>query len=490
MGRQVGILVDRRGQVEHVFVGDASRVFLPDFGRLRAGKGRFRGLRLIHTVRKDVSLSRDDITDLTLLRLDLVAVLSRKDQHAPVRVALAHLLPAGTPEQVRTIGPVDLPELDVNFIQTIESLEEEFSRRVDSRLEAEQKPGCLLIHVSDLPQTAAEGRIEEMRDLARTAGLLVLDTLRQRRERPDPKYVVGRGKIQEVVLRAMQVGAETLLFDPDLRPSQCRAISALTDLKVLDRTMLILDIFAQRAKSRAGKIQVELAQLKYALPRLVEKNTMMSRLTGGIGGRGPGETKLEVNRRRARKRIRDLEKKIDGLSRQRALRRKRRQQHNVPVVALVGYTNAGKSTLLNTLTHSDVLTENRLFATLDPTSRRLRFPRDRSIILTDTVGFIEALPKDLIKAFRATLEELYDADLIVHVVDAADARFAGKKEAVERLLAAMDLAETPRLTVYNKADLLDGSNLAELHRTRDHLLISALDPQATQPLLSEIEAVL
>jgi GTP-binding protein HflX len=487
MGRQVGLFVDRRGQVENVFVGDASKIYLPDFGRLRAGRGRFRGLRLIHTHLKGEPLSRDDITDLTLLRLDMVVAVSRADEQGPVKVSLAHLMPDGTDEKVRKMGPMSLHRLELSFLDTINALEQEFAKTADERLEAGKKPGAVLVHVSNLPTRQAEGRIQEMQDLADTAGLVVLDVIRQRRRRPDPKYVVGRGKIQDTVLRAMQVGADNLLFDPDLRPSQARAITEMTDLKVLDRTMLILDIFAQRAKSRAGKVQVELAQLKYALPRLVAKNTMMSRLTGGIGGRGPGETKLEINRRRARQRIRELEKKIDQISRQRTLRRKRRNQHGVPVVALVGYTNAGKSTLLNTLTNSQVLTENRLFATLDPSSRRLRFPKDREIVLTDTVGFIHELPNDLMRAFRATLEELYDADLIVHIVDAADERFAEKQEDVERILAQMELAEVDRVTVYNKADKLDGSDLSRVHEKRRHLLVSALDPDSTRPLLEEVE---
>ncbi len=487
MGRQIGLFIDRKGQVENVFVGDADRIYLPDFGRVRAGKGRFRGLRLVHTHLSGEPVNEDDLTDLTLLRLDMVAAVSLEAEDQPVQISLAYLLPEGSTSEFQRLGPVPLDKLDLDFGETISSLEEEFARTRDEQYSAEKLPWAILVHASNLPAVEAESRIKEMRDLARTAGLAIVDVVRQRRKSPDPKYAVGKGKLEEILLRAMQKGVDTLIFEPDLRASQARAITDMTDLKVLDRTMLILDIFAQRAVTKAGKVQVELAQLKYALPRLVAKNTMMSRLTGGIGGRGPGETKLEINRRRARKRIQDLEKDIEKISQQRTLRRKRRNNKNLPVVALVGYTNAGKSTLLNTLTKSSVLTENSLFATLDPTSRRLRFPQDRQIIITDTVGFLHELPEELVKAFKATLEELYDAHLIVHVVDAADPRFEEKQEAVEQILEHMNLAQTPRITAYNKFDKIGESVRKEQFRRNADMLISALDAETTRPLLAQIE---
>jgi GTP-binding protein HflX len=264
-------------------------------------------------------------------------------------------------------------------------------------------------------------------------------------------------------------------------------------LTVLDRTQLILDIFAQRARSRDAKLQVELAQLRYRLPRLHEKNTMMSRLTGGIGGRGPGETKLEENRRRARERIHRLEKEIDRFSEQRAGRRAERVRRGLPIVAIVGYTNAGKSTLLNTLTRSDVLAEDRLFATLDPTTRRLRLPREREIIIADTVGFIRDLPRDLARAFRATLEELDEADLLLHVVDAADPANEQQVAAVEAILSDLGLAETRRILAMNKVDLLPEDERARLARPGNEppmIPISARDAATTGPLLEAVEAAL
>jgi GTP-binding protein HflX len=495
--RQVGILVGRRGEIEHVFVGDASRINLPEIGRIRAGRGRFRGLRLVHTHLRNEPLTRDDLVDLALLRLDLVAAIGMLPDGRPADLHVAHLLPpveGQPPWRVLPSQPFHRSELDAGAL--IAALEEEFERVAPAAVATDARDRALLV-VVDVRRARkavpprpegddAAGRVAELRELCRTAGVRVMGVLEQRRPDADPKYLVGRGKLEEILIRAMQVDANVLIFDPDLSPVQAHAIADFTDLRVIDRTMLILDIFAQRAKSRDGKLQVELAQLRYRLPRLHEKNTMMSRLTGGIGGRGPGETKLEENRRRARERIHRLEKEIDRFSEQRAGRRAERVRRGLPVVAIVGYTNAGKSTLLNTLTKSDVLAEDRLFATLDPTTRRLRFPRDREIIIADTVGFIRDLPSDLAKAFRATLEELDQADLLLHVVDAADPNHEQQMAAVENILGDLGLAETPRLLVLNKVDLLEVPPL----RTRSTIPVSARDPETLAPLMVAIEDAL
>ena len=502
----MGILVDRRGEIEHVFVGDASRINLPEIGRLRAGRGRFRGLRLVHTHLRNEPLTRDDLVDLALLRLDLVAAIGLQPDGRPADLHVAHLLPpieGQPPWRVLPSEPFHRSQIDAATL--IEALQEEFDRVAPAAVATDTRDRALLVVVDvrrnrrpgapvggDATSDAA-ARVAELRELCRTANVRVVGVMEQRRHESDPKYLVGRGKLEEVLIRAMQLDANALIFDPDLTPVQAHAIADFTDLKVIDRTMLILDIFAQRAKSRDGKLQVELAQLRYRLPRLHEKNTMMSRLTGGIGGRGPGETKLEENRRRARERIHRLEKEIDRFGEQRAGRRAERVRRGLPIVAIVGYTNAGKSTLLNALTGSEVLAEDKLFATLDPTTRRLRFPREREIILADTVGFIRDLPRDLAKAFRATLEELDEADLLLHVVDAGDPAREQQIAAVETILADLGLGETPRLLAMNKIDLVPEEERAQLPRgTRDFpaVPISAQDRTTLAPLLEAMESAL
>jgi len=288
-----------------------------------------------------------------------------------------------------------------------------------------------------------------------------------------------------------------LLFDRELTAAQVRSLSEATDLKILDRSQLILDIFAQRAQSKEGKIQVELAQLKYLLPRLIAgQDSAFSRLAGGIGGRGPGETKLETDRRRVRDRINRLEKEIESQRLRRQERRKSRQRHHLPVVSIVGYTNAGKSTLLNTLTNSKVGAEQRMFATLDPTSRRLRLPREQEVIINDTVGFIRDLPPDLLSAFRATLEEITDSTLLIHLVDAENPRMMQQIESVERILAELDLVDIPSLLVLNKMDMLKPEELQAIVTQLSHdgrrevVSISALKPTSLRPLLNRVGAIL
>jgi GTPase len=292
------------------------------------------------------------------------------------------------------------------------------------------------------------------------------------------------------MVRATQLDADILIFSQDLNPGLARRISDITGLKIIDRTQLILDVFALRAKSQDGKIQVELAQLKYTLPRLVEMDTMMSRLTGGIGGRGPGETKLEINRRRAEERIHRLEKDIESLARKRFQKRNLRKRSNIPIVSIVGYTNAGKSTLLNTLTKSSVIVEDKPFSTLDPASRRLRFPREREIVVTDTVGFIRDLPKDLLNAFRATLEEIGDADLILHVVDISNRNFRAHIEAVETILKQLNFHAIPQILVVNKIDRVEKLAVAKASEVLKAIPISALDSSSLGALMQAMEKAL
>lgn len=492
-GRQIGLFIDRGGQVTQVAVGDASRIELPDFGRIRAGQQRFRGLRLVHTHLRSEPLSRDDLTDLTRLRLDVVVALGVGPDGASGVVYLAHLLPPSpSGELYRQLGPLNLGMLPGDFLELIESLEEEFRRRLKARTIEAPQGRAVLVHVSgDRRKTIeAERSLAELGELARTAGVGVVEQIVQLRAAPDPLYVMGKGKLEDVTVRAMQQDADLLILDCNLSPNQSRAIGEITDLKVIDRTQLILDIFAQRAHSLDGKLKVELAQLNYLLPRLGLRDDSLSRLTGGIGGRGPGETKLEIGRRRARDRITRLKHKLADLSKARSQRRAKRSRRGIPIVSIVGYTNAGKSTLLNTLTHSKVLVENKLFATLDTASRRLRFPREKEIIITDTVGFIRDLPRDLLEAFQATLEELEDASLLLHVVDLADESKQDHIRSVEQTLAELGFGEIPRLIVLNKTDLVDSETVLAEERRFGGVAISARDRQTLTPLLRRIEKTL
>ncbi len=491
--RQIGVLLNRKGDIEHVIVGDAGKLTLPDIGRARAGQVRLRGLRLVHTHLKSEPLTKDDLTDLTLLRLDMVAALGVQNDGLPGVLHYAHLLPSdanGTGAMWRTETLPSVHHQQPDLAATLSALEDELAQSDRARRVGGKERAVLVAVCLDGDRAASQASLDELKELARTAGVEVVDALLQMRRQVDPKYLVGHGKLDDINLRAMQLYADVLIFDKNLNTSQARNLAQATNLKVLDRTQLILDIFAQRAQSADGKLQVELAQLKYLLPRLVGADESLSRLAGGIGGRGPGETKLEIDRRRVRDRVAMLERRIESLSTDRRTRRAQRNRKEVPIVSIVGYTNAGKSTLLNVLTHSEVLVENKLFATLDPTSRRLRFPREHEVIITDTVGFIRDLPSDWVNAFRATLEELADASLLLHVVDASDPAHDSHIDAVERILASLELEKTPRLLVWNKVDRLAPEAMEELVRVRGGVPISALSRQGLEELLIKADRTL
>ncbi len=487
IGRQVGLLIDRNGKITHVIVGDAHQIFIPDLSRHRAGSNRFRGLRLVHTHLRKENLNQDDLTDLSLLRLDTVVVVHAAMNGEPLGAEYAYLNPQAKegkkPWKVETRKSIF--DWTDDFLVFIEDIENQFSKK-DRVVKIKGKDGVILVGVGTKGKVEARSSIEELARLANTADLQVLGTHLQMRRKIDSKLVVGKGKLQDILIEAMQFDADALVFDQELTPSQLRNIATATNIKVIDRSQLILDIFAKRAKTREGKLQVEIAQLRYRKPRLKIMPTAMSRLTGGIGGRGPGETKLEINRRRADERLSKLERDLKKQSKVRQEQRKRRQRNNVPQVSLVGYTNAGKSTLLNTITQSKVVAEDQLFATLDPTSRRFRFPLDREIILTDTVGFIRNLPKELMQAFESTFEETTLADLIVHVVDAGDPEMDTHIQAVETTLKALQADQIPRLLLFNKSDTISEEQQVECAVKYNALLCSAITKDNLSTVIDEI----
>lgn len=488
IGRQIAILISRRGMIEDVIVGNDREVVLPDLSTFRLGRRLLRGVRMVHTHLRDEPLSQDDLTDLALLRLDLIAAIGVKENGEPGHLYAANILPpnpAGKPYAVW--DPVVMAESRANLGEFLGALEEELARTRSGHEVRAGEESAILVSVSTQNRADQEDSLVELADLARSAGLVVLETVIQRPQAVHPKYLLGSGKLKEVVIKALQYGADYLVFDQNLSPAQATSIAEVTELKVIDRTQLILDIFSRRAQSREGKIQVELAQLRYILPRLTGHGTALSRLAGGIGGRGPGETKLEVDRRRVRERIAHLERQIESLARTRVQQRARRLRRDVPIISIVGYTNAGKSTLLNVLTRSRVTAEDRLFATLDTASRRLRFPSEREAIVTDTVGFIRDLPEELMGAFRATLEELHDADLLLHVADVSSVALERQVAVVERVLADLGLEHVPRLLVLNKADRVEPLQALALSARLGGIAVSAVRPDTLIPLLDAVE---
>ncbi|MBA3017293.1 MAG: GTPase HflX [Proteobacteria bacterium] len=486
--RQIGLLVNRQGRIAFVIVGSHHGIVIPDISEYRVAPGRLKGLRCIHTHLKKEPLTNDDFNDLVLLRLDIMAVITLTKDGLPYQVHASHIIPTSKDEKLyQMLGPLNPNQLDIGCLELIQALESELSHATSSYKANQGEEKALLVSVTTASRRKAIDSLEELKELAASNGIEIAGTVLQQRKKSDSRFLLGPGKLQELTIETLQKGATLLIFDQELNPSQIRSITNHIDLKVIDRTQLILDIFAQRAQTKEGKIQVGLAQLKYLLPRLITKNTAMSRLTGGIGGRGPGETKLEINRRRVRDSIARFEKALLNIKKQRKHQKAKRSKKGLPVISIIGYTNSGKSTLLNTLTKSNVLAESRLFATLDPSSRRLKFPKDTEVIITDTVGFIKDLPKDLMVAFRATLEELESADLLLHVIDISSPRFKDQIKSVEKILSDLNLHNIPLIRVLNKQDLVDMETISRLSIDLDGTPISAINRSTLMPLIEKME---
>ncbi|OCC15935.1 GTP-binding protein HflX [Dissulfuribacter thermophilus] len=486
VGREIGILVDRKGIVRYVLCGERDSILIPDLSAQRRGPGRLKGLRCIHThLRIGKGLDSEDLTDLALLRLDSMVAID-VENGLPSKIHLAHLLPPNQEGKKWEIHEFrDVQSIKIPFASFIKSLEDEMQHAFGGKI-LDGGERAILVHASPYPRNIRERSMRELELLARSAGVEVVDMVHQRIRKYHPGHLIGLGKLRQILIDGLYLGATLVIFDQNLTPVQVNKISEMVDLKVIDRTQLILDIFAKRARSREGKIQVELAQLKYLLPRLVGKGTAMSRLSGGIGGRGPGEKKLEIDRRRVKQRINSLEKDLEKIAKRRLERRKRRlRSGKVFKVSLVGYTNAGKSTLLNTLTGANVLSEDKVFATLDPKSSRF-FIRGlgQDIVISDTVGFIRDMPEGLKAAFKSTLEELEDADLILHVVDLTSPDWQGDKEAVEEILREMAIDDIPVLTCYNKIDAVEDEDIRRL--PKDAVTISAKKGYGLEELINRI----
>ncbi|MFO0773518.1 MAG: GTPase HflX [Nitrospiraceae bacterium] len=487
------MLISRRGAVETVIVGREWTEALLTLPKPRGSTQALRGVRFVNIPLKGDLVTREDAINLALHRLDLFAGLELDHEGFPQQIQLAHLIPPTPERPAYEIRPkAAFHGLVFNCGQFVEELDAHLVTAHEGHRVPDGQEGAVLVSASTSSRLEQEERLTELAELAESAGIAVLDRIVQRVTEPHAKYLMGSGKLKDVVITTLQHGASLLIVDQDLSPAQVRAIGDVTDLRVIDRTQLILDIFAQRAHTREGKVQVELAQLRYLLPRLSGQGTTLSlsRLGGGIGGRGPGETKLETDRRRVRDRIAHLERELATFARHQDQRRARRQRQAVPVVSIVGYTNAGKSTLLNVLTQSAVPAHNRLFDTLDTSSRRLRFPHDREVIVTDTVGFIQNLPKDLMGIFRTTLRELRDADVLLHVVDASSGDPTPHMTAVDDILRELDLGDIRRLIVFNKCDRIPPAEREALCRRFGAIGISAIDPTTLPPLIAELDRTL
>lgn len=497
INREISVYITRSGQIIEIAVGDNATVELPSFSG-RRGAGRLSGIRCIHThPGGNPYLSGVDISALKNNKYDAmvaIGVLSPDFTKSELTFGLITGIDSNENYTAECYGPYSIEDAEnINFVNTVSTIERILDKQTGTASLQVMSERAILIGMewgrNDSLWTVDDS-LEELKQLADTAGATVIKKFIQKRPKPDPTFFIGRGKVQELALYAQQENIDLCIFDDELSPAQQRNIESVMGIRILDRTALILDIFAQRARTNEGKLQVELAQLQYTLPRIMGKGLMLSRLGGGIGTRGPGETKLEVDRRRIRDRIAFIKDQIEKVKAVRSLHRSKRKKNNVFEVSLVGYTNAGKSTLLNTLTNSDIYAKDQLFATLDPTTRQLTLPTKQEIIITDTVGFIQRLPHQLIAAFRSTLEVVTEADLLVHVIDVSHELYKEQAAAVHEVLKEIGAETKPVITVYNKIDKLPpDSKLADrLALEEDTVCISAAKKLNLESLQQMIES--
>lgn len=484
INREVSVYLSRSGQVLAVAVGNDQSVELPPVEG-RRGTSRLSGVRCVHThPNGNPNLSGVDISALKNNRFDAmvaIGVTSPNFSESVLTFGMITGIDNNEQYEVECYGTLTPTEAEgIFFPNLVATVERILDKQSGSASLAQGTERAIIVGMeygggASIIGWSAEDSLEELKQLADTAGAEVVARFLQKRPKPDPAFFIGRGKVQELALYVQQENVDLCIFDDELSPAQQRNIEQAMGVRVLDRTALILDIFAQRAHTNEGKLQVELAQLQYTLPRIMGKGLSLSRLGGGIGTRGPGETKLEVDRRRIRDRIAYIKGCISKVKNVRTLQRSGRAKASVPTVSLVGYTNAGKSTLLNTLTNSDIYAQDQLFATLDPTTRQLELPNKQQAILTDTVGFIQRLPHQLVAAFQSTLEEVVEADVLLHVIDVSHELYKEQANAVYHVLEELGAKDKTIITVYNKIDKLpEGSALAErLAKEENSICISA-----------------
>ncbi len=478
MNREIAVYITRFGEVADVLIGRADSIDLPDL-RLRRGERRLSMVRCVHThPRATGELSDVDVSALLSMRFDAMCAVGVSEDGRPTSVQCAFLdaESEGHVRRTELISARRLPQEE--WLAEIERTDAAY--RAANPATRTGRERAVLVGIE------SEESLDELEELAKTAGAETVLRVLQKRPKPDPVFCVGKGKAEELSLRCQAAQADVVIFDEELSGVMQKNLEETLRLKVVDRTALILDIFAARASTREGKLQVEMAQLRYRSQRLLGQGLVLSRLAGGIGTRGPGESKLEVNRRRIRERLTDLERELEQIERQRGLRRQSREKNGVPIVALVGYTNAGKSTLFNRLTGADVYVENQLFATLDSVSRPIELPHGGKVLLVDTVGFIRKLPHELVKAFRATLEEARLADVLIMVLDGADAQMEGRRRTVEEVLDSLGATEAPRVEAVNKCDLI----ASDAQFLPGALYISASTGENVEKLLLRVESEL
>lgn len=481
IGREIFVYIDRSGTIRNVSIGDADSAELIPM-RLNRSTKRLNGIRCLHThPNGNPRLSDADLGALERGKLDAISAIGVLDGR-PNGISAAVLTGEVENERLtyKILGPVPSHSIDHKmWLEAIFEADKALKQEQTDKAKSERER-ALLVGVENGQEKY--DTLMELAELAKTAGAIVAGIERQKRECPDNATYIGKGKAEELLKIATALKVDIFIFDDELSAVQIRNLEQIVGARVIDRTALILDIFASHASSREGKLQVELAQLKYRLPRLIGFGQSLSRLGGGIGTRGPGEKKLENDRRRIRRQIFELECEIENVAKQRVLRRVRREKNDEPVIALVGYTNAGKSTLLNALSGSSVLAEDKLFATLDPVTRKVELPNGGHALFTDTVGFINKLPHDLVKAFRSTLEEALEADVILHVIDASSSYSLEQCKVVERVLDDLGVRDTPIIKIYNKMDEVE-SPIAQ----NDSIAISAKTGEGLEELLSYIE---